>query len=118
MQAIEAVVVLGAHQHEVVELAGNDVALKAARHLLHGLLERRKRFRRGAIKHHAYHHQRAGIQRARRLTLAASATLEIEASRCSSLRMARSVRSRLALKDSVAALLLRNFVAFIIRFSK
>ncbi|MCY1525680.1 hypothetical protein D9M68_606680 [compost metagenome] len=63
MQAVEAVVVAGAHEHEVVEFARDDVAFEAARHLLRRLLEIGEGVGRGAVEHHADHHEHADLER-------------------------------------------------------
>jgi hypothetical protein len=65
MQPIEALVIVRAHEHEVVELAGHLMALHAAGDLRGCLLEGGERLRCRAIEHHADHHHHAGAQRPR-----------------------------------------------------
>ena len=88
VQAVEALAVAGADEHEVVELARDHMAFHAAGDLGCGLLKGGERFGRGTVQHHANHHQHASPHG---LGLSSATTPSISPS-----RLSRSTRRRQA----------------------
>src|ERR1700730_6144862 len=62
VQTIEAVAVASAHQHEVIEFAGDDMTLHASRYLRRRFLKVGERVRGRPIEHDPNHHQHSGIE--------------------------------------------------------